>query len=377
MINQVCAYYHRGTFPSANVSSLLCSEAFQHEPGWASTGAISQMPEPPQQHDLHCLSPSYSITVENTVKCLADDLGSPNLTQRPLDNLRSESTVRPTGGLDRTMLGIPTSTPLSLQPSLEDVMDQVVASFRDLLYNQTSSPDRILQALQHIETIKNFFGSKLSLPSTSSTGSSERGRKLFQCWQCDPQKDKTTFSKFGTFKRHLTKHDILDCGWRCPEPGCSVVVHRRDKMHDHLLLKHKKISLTPANVEATRERYPHPPSCRFCSRKISSWFMYFKHIKYHCLIPTGSTNAPTDEDWSCHGDNGGGNVGYGDSHCHGSSFAGPSNSNGDTSLTDQANGLGGLTDSSISSERFGSVGKARPGLISHSVSDDELRPIFN
>ncbi|KAG0154049.1 hypothetical protein PDIDSM_1428 [Penicillium digitatum] len=83
--------------------------------------------------------------------------------------------------------------------------------------------------------------------------------------------------------------------------------------------------------------------------------MYFKHIKYHCLIPTGSTNAPTDEDWSCHGDNGGGNVGYGDSHCHGSSFAGPSNSNGDTSLTDQAKGLGGLTDSSISSERFGSV----------------------
>ncbi|KAJ9492054.1 hypothetical protein VN97_g1191 [Penicillium thymicola] len=127
-------------------------------------------------------------------------------------------------------------------------------------------------------------GDSQSTKENELPDSSGSGRKLYRCWQCDPKKERTRFPTFGTFKRHLTGHGILDCGWRCTEPHCSTVLHRRDRMHDHLLRKHKRYGLLPADVEATRVRYAPPTICPFCLDETRSWSIYFDHIKSHYVI---------------------------------------------------------------------------------------------
>lgn len=373
MLGQDYALYHTGAYSSADVTSLMSSEAFQQDSAWINTGPISQVPEPPQQHasDLDYIDPRYHTAVENIPQTL-DDLGSSILTQRPADDLRSESIAHPSQGLDRTRIGIPNSTSLPLQPSLEGAMDQVVATYRALVYNQLCSPDQISQGMQGIDTIKNFFHSKLQ-PPISLSGSSERGKKLFRCWLCDPQKERITFTTFGTFKRHLAGHGILDCEWRCTEPLCLKVLHRRDRMHDHLFQKHKKFDLLPADVEATRVRYAPPRKCPFCEHETSSWSVYFDHIKNHCLVSSGSANASANGDQSRHGDNNGGNGNSnGHGHGNGSSFTGPSNWNGESQSNRSNNRTGGTTYHYPSSGSFRNRGNARPGPISHSISDNQL-----
>ena len=96
------------------------------------------------------------------------------------------------------------------------------------------------------------------------------------------------FPTFGTFKRHLTGHGILECEWRCTEPHCSTVLGRRDQMHYHLLRKHKRSDLLPSNIEATRVRYPSPTVCPICFDETRSWSIYFDHIKSHCVIEAGN-----------------------------------------------------------------------------------------
>ncbi|KAK4865443.1 hypothetical protein LT330_009554 [Penicillium expansum] len=371
--DQDYALYHTGAYSSADVTSLMSSEAFQQDSAWINTGPINQVPEPPQQHasDLDYIDPRYHTAVENIPQTL-DDLGSSILTQRPADDLRSESIAHPSQGLDRTRIGIPNSTSLPLQPSLEGAMNQVVATYRALVYNQLCSPDQISQGMQGIDTIKNFFHSKLQ-PPISLSGSSERGKKLFRCWLCDPQKERITFTTFGTFKRHLAGHGILDCEWRCTEPLCLKVLHRRDRMHDHLFQKHKKFDLLPADVEATRVRYAPPRKCPFCELETSSWSVYFDHIKNHCLVSSGSANASANGDQSRHGDNNGGNGNSnGHGHGNGSSFTGPSNWNGESQSNRSNNRTGGTTYHYPSSGSFRNRGNARPGPISHSVSDNQL-----
>lgn len=333
---------------------------------------ISQVPEPPQQFDSDLAEIDLRFREdENIPQTLADDLGSSTITQRPADDLRSESTAHPSGRLDQRTIGIPNPTPFSLQPSLEGVMNQVFNICRDLMSDQTCSLDQIYQALQHLDTIKNFLHTKLPARTISSVGSSEKGRESYRCWICDSQTEKTTFRAFGTFKRHLIGHDIFEFEWRCTE-GCNTILHRRDRMRSHLIHRHNKSGLTPADVEATRERYDPPTNCPICLHVTPSWPVYFDHIKGHCLISPGSGNASIKGDRSDRGDNGDRNGGNGNGHGHGSSSAGPSNSNGGSQSNQSNNRTGGTPYPSASFGGFRSRNNTLPGPISHSASDGQL-----
>ncbi|CAG7964760.1 unnamed protein product [Penicillium nalgiovense] len=371
-------YYHTGTSSSADLTSLTSSEAYQ-DSGWLNIDPFSQVRVAPQQYDsdLAGIDPRYYSEDENNIpQSLAEVLGSSTITQRPADD-PSESTVLPSGELDRTTIGIPDPAPFYLQPptqpSHEGVVNQVVTTYRALMSDQACSPDQISQGLQNLETIKNFFHTKLPA-SPISIGTSEpdiRDKPLFRCWQCDPQKKKATFPSFGAFKRHLTMHGILDCEWRCTY--CDISLHRRDRMRNHLIHVHNKFNLLPADVEATRVRYPPPTNCPIpiCLDRTPSWAVYFEHIKSHCLISPLSGNASTNGDRSDHGDNGGGN---GNRHCHGSSSARPSNSNRSSQSNESNNRTGCTPYPSASFPGFRNRGNLRPGSIWHSVYDDQLNP---
>ncbi|OQD69473.1 hypothetical protein PENPOL_c002G04625 [Penicillium polonicum] len=365
------AYYHTATHSSADMTSLTSSEAFPHDSEWINAEPISQIPERPQQYenDLDGIDLRWYLTDDNIPQNLAEDLGSSTITQRPADDIRSEGTAHPPGGSDRTAMGIPNSTPLSLQPS-EGAITQAFNTCWALMYNQPCGPDQVSQGVQTLEAMIIFLRTRIPAPPVSSSESSGRGKKMFRCWQCDPRRERTTFPTFGTFKRHLTGHAILDCEWRCTEPHCSTVLHRRDRMHDHLLRKHKRSGLLPGDVEATRVRYAPPANCPFCSEETPSWSVYYEHIKTHCVISPRSANVSANGDRSHHGDNGGGN-GNGHGHGHGSSSAGPSNLNGESQYNGTYNRTGGPSYSSTSFGGFRSRSNAHPP-ISHSVSDEQL-----
>ncbi|KOS37776.1 hypothetical protein ACN38_g11421 [Penicillium nordicum] len=363
------AYYHTATHSSADVTSLTSSEAFPYDSEWFNGESINQMPEPPQQYenDLDGMDLRFYETDENIPQDLADDLGSSIITQRPAEDIRCEGTAHPPGVLDRTAMGIPNSTPLSLQPS-EGAINQAFNTWWAVTYNQPCGHDQISQVVQTLEAMMVFLRTKIPAPPVSLSESSRRGKKMFRCWQCDPRRERTTFPTFGTFKRHLTGHGILDCEWRCTEPRCRTVLHRRDRMHDHLLRKHKRSGLLPADVEATRVRYAPPANCPFCSEKTSSWSVYYEHIKTHCIISPHSANVSASSDRSHHGDNGGGN---GNGHGHGPSSAGPSNWHGESQYNRTNNRTGGPSYSSTSFGGFMSRSNAHPDSMPHSVSDEQ------
>ncbi|KAJ5248304.1 hypothetical protein N7524_012264 [Penicillium chrysogenum] len=370
-------YYNTRTSSSADLTSLTSSEAYPQESGWMNIDPFSQVREAPQRYDsdLDGIDPRYHLEDENNIpQSLAEDLGSSTITQRPADD-PSESTVLPLGGLDRTTIGIPNPAHFSLQtptqPSHEGIVDQVVTTYRALMSDQTCSPHQISQGLQNLETIKYFFHTKLpaSPISIASSEPDTRDKPLFRCWQCDPQKKKATFPSFGAFKRHLTMHGILDCEWRCTY--CDVTLHRRDRMRNHLIHVHNKFNLLPADVEATRVRYPPPTNCPIpiCLDRTPSWAVYFEHIKSHCLISPVSGNASTNGDRSDHSGNGGGN---GNRHVHGSSSAGPSNSNRGSQSSQSSNQSGGTPYPSTIFGGFSNRGNVCAGPVSHSTSDDQL-----
>lgn len=371
-LEQDYAYYHTATHSSADLTSLTSSEAFPYDSQWPNAEPISQIPERPQQYenDLDGMDLRWHGAYENIPQSLAEDLGSSTITQRPAEDMRSESTAHPPGGLDRTTIGIPNSSPLSLQPS-EGAMRLAVSTCWALMYNQPCGHDQISQTVQTLEAMTTFCRTKIPAPPVSSSESSGRGKKMFQCWQCDPRRERTKFPTFGTFKRHLTGHGILDCEWRCTEPHCSTILHRRDRMHDHLLRKHKRSGVLPADVEETRVRYAPPANCPFCSEDTPSWSVYYEHIKTHCIIPPRSANISANGDRSHHGDNGGNGNGHG--HGHGPSSAGPSNLNGESQYNRTNNGTGGPSYPNTSFGGFRSRSNVHSDPISHSVSDEQLK----
>ncbi|KAF4771501.1 hypothetical protein HAV15_004456 [Penicillium sp. str.  len=366
------AYYHTATHSSADVTSLTSSEAFPYDSFNAEP--ISQMPERPQQYDndLDGMDLRWYMADENIPQNLPGDLSSSTITQRPADDMRSESTVHPPGRVDLTAMGIPHSSPLSLQPS-DAAINLAWSTYWALIYNQPCGHDHISQVVQTLEAMTIFVRTKIPAPPVSPSESSGRGKKMFRCWQCDPRRERTTFPAFGTFKRHMTGHGIRDCEWRCNEPHCSTVLHRRDRMHDHLLRKHKRSDLLPADVEATRMRYVPPANCPFCSEVTPSWSVYYEHIKTHCLISSRSENVSANGDRSHHGDNDGGNGnGHGHGHGHGPSSAGPSNLNGESQYNRTNDRTGGPSYPSPSVGGFRSRSNVHPDLISHPVSHEQL-----
>lgn len=368
-LKQSYAYYHTATHSSADVTSLTSSEAFPSDSFDAEP--ITQMPERPQRYegDLDGMT-VWSKIDENIPQDLPLDLSSSIITQRPEDDTRSESTAHPPGVFDRATLGIPNSSPLSLQPS-DDAIHLAFRTYWDLMYNQPCGHDQISQGMQTLEAMLIFYRTKIPAPPVSPTESSGRGQKMFRCWQCDPRRERTTFPTFGTFKRHLTGHGILDCEWRCSEPHCPTVLLRRDRMHDHLLRKHKRSGLLSVEVEATRVRYAPPADCPFCSKVTPSWSVYYEHIKTHCLISSRSAGVSASGDRSHHGDNDGGN-GNGHSHGHGPPSAGPSNLNGESQYNRTNDRTGGPSYFGTSFEGFRGRSNMHPGPISPSVSDEQF-----
>ncbi|OQE38420.1 hypothetical protein PENCOP_c008G04636 [Penicillium coprophilum] len=368
--------YH---YSSAEGTSLG-SDLPQQDSGWINPELNHQAAEPPQKSasDLNGIDPLYYLPDENIPQNLdlEEDLGSSIITERAADDIGGESNalqpLQPAQTLlkviDRAKMGIPSSDPFALQPSLDGVMCQVVDAYRALTSGQ-SSPEQVSQALQNLETIKNFFHTKLPAPPISSTGSAEPDKEFFRCWICNPRKKLGTFSKFATLKRHLTGHGILECEWLCTEHPCTVKIRRRDRMHSHLLHKHNRPGVPPADVEAMRVRYVPPAKCPICSDKTPSWPVFFDHIKDHCLISPGSGNASTNGDQSHRDDNNGGNG-------HNPFVAGPSNPNRE--LSNQFNNW--IESAPYSSTGFGDLtsrSNARPGPILQSGSDDQLNDVYN
>ncbi|KAJ5422164.1 hypothetical protein N7491_010609 [Penicillium cf. griseofulvum] len=387
--------YYPEAHSSADVTSLS-SDLLQQDSGWINTEPRRQAPEPSQPFDddlayMTYIDPAPDLTNEYILQHIDDHLGGSIIRPRAADKLGNESTaLQPSraaqtlpGGIDRTKMGIPSSTPFALQPSLDGVMDQVVETYRALVYSQSWSPDQVSQGLQSLETIKNFFHTKLPSPTIPSAESSEPDkpdRELYLCWICDPAKERNTFPAFATFKRHLTGHGILEYGWRCTKGNCNITLRRRDRMHDHLLHLHNRSGVPPEVVEATRVRYVPPTNCPCppCHEKTPSWRVYFNHIKEHYLISPGSGTVSTNGDRSRRDDNAGGNGGNGNGHGPGHDFslAGPSNSSGQPSS--QSNNWTGSTP--YSSVSFGGVrsrSNARPGPISQSVSDSQLNSSYH
>ena len=276
-------------------------------------------------------------------------------------------------------MGLTNPTPLSLQPPYEDAITQIVNLYRCLISHQTYSHDEVTQGVENLEVLKTFFNSKRAQPPVSSNGSIDRDRERYQCLLCEAQKKrKAIILSFGSLKRHLsTMHEIYDSEFRCPAPGCPKTFYRRDRMREHLTLIHKKPDLKAADVEATRVRVPPPITCPVCPETIQSWDAFFRHIKNHCLVRSGSVTASNKGGRSRRGGNGGGNGGNG----NGSSFAGPNSAQAQppsyygNQSSNQGNGQSG--NSLHPGPFFGNFmnrtkNNARPGSIMHSVSDDQL-----
>ncbi|KAJ5154589.1 uncharacterized protein N7500_010028 [Penicillium coprophilum] len=367
---------------SSAEGTSLGSDLPQQDSGWINPELNHRAAEPPQRFasDLDGIDLKYYLPDENIPQNLEEDLGSSIITQRAADDKGDESnTLQPSQpvqtlpkGIDRATMGIPSSDPFALQPSLDGVMSQVVDAYRALTSGQ-SSPEQVPQALQNLETIKNFFHTKLPAPPISPNGSAEPESELFRCWQCNP-KQRTIYPKFAVFRRHLTGHGILECEWLCNEHPCTVRIRRRDRMLDHLIRKHNRVGVPRADVDAMQVKYAPPAKCPICSDITPSWRVFFKHIRDHCLVSPGSGNASTNGDQSRRDDNNGGNGGGGNGH--NPFVAGPSNPNREPS-NQFNNWIGSAPYSSTIFGDFASRSNAQPGPILQSVSDDQVNNVYN
>jgi hypothetical protein len=275
---------------------------------------------------LHDIELRYEFQDDDIPQNLDLHLGGENDTTQPLPNFAGHQP-----SVDRTLLGITNSTPLSLQPSYHDHMNQVWDIFISLMSNQPCNYNEVTKGVESLEALKTYFNSKRGQPAISSNVSEERerdrdrDRETYQCLLCDIQKKKkVVIHSFGSLKRHLgTMHEIYDSQFCCSVLSCSKTFYRRDRMREHMTFAHKQVDLKAADVEATRVKVPSPVFCPLCPENIESWDLLFKHLKRHCLVGSGSVGGSDEGDRPRRGvnDNGDGN----DGNANGPSSGRPNN----------------------------------------------------
>jgi hypothetical protein len=344
----------------------------QQDSGLFDTESVQTNTRP--ESDLKGISPRFCLPDDCIPQYLEEHLGAENGTTQPLSVFPGPQTK-----VDRPMLGIPNPTPSFLQPSHEAAMAHIMNVYRRLVSNRTCSHDEVTEGVESLEVLKTFFNSNRGKAPMSSNESVYRDREKYQCLLCEAQKKrKAIVLSFGSLKKHLsTMHGIHDSEFRCPTLDCPRTFYRRDRMREHLTLIHKQVDLKAADVEATRVRGPPPVTCLICPETIQSWDAFFRHIKNHCLVRSGSMGGSANGGRPRRGGNGRGNGGNG----NGPSFAGPrsglrqppfyhGNQSSNPAKSESGNSL-------MPSPFFGnfigrSKNSARPGSIIHSVSDDQL-----
>ncbi|CAI7578332.1 unnamed protein product [Penicillium glandicola] len=377
-----------GNYPpgpySADMTSMTSFDAFQQQfSEFINADPIGQMREPPQKHesDLNGIDVRYDKEEKDIPQVLdipqtSEDPRSSTTTQQPADDLRGESTARPSGGLNRVTLGIPDDTPFSPENSINHVLNELGTTCHAIVSHRPYRQSEVSRGRRHIETLRQILDAEIATHPVASIGSSERDGESYRCFRCDRRRKSAVFRTLGVYKRHLTTHGILEYNWRCTKTGCDVTLRRRDRMRDHLVHKHKMTDLLPDDVQQTREECPHPNKCPICNHATPSWAVYWDHIKRHCLISPRSGNASTDGDMSRRGDNNNGNDGNGHGHGHGHSrsfsLAGPSNSNGESQFNQSNNRTGSTLYPNASFGGDSMRNNMRPNPITHSVSDSHL-----
>jgi hypothetical protein len=339
-----------------------------------------------RESDLDGIDPRFNLPEAAIPQNLDSDFhpGSRNVSVQPPWFSTSPQTT-----LNRTMMGVPQQPPSTLHPS-EHQLNQINTTYWALVSGQECSDGDISKAAESTTgALHDFFISKLAAKQHLSNDSEEKDknknkdRECYQCLVCDVQKKKKiTFPTFGSLKRHLsTMHGFRDSMYRCLNCDPHRIFYRRDRAREHLFYTHKQVDLQPADVDATRISMPSPPNCPICSETVQSWEEFFRHIKKHCLMRSGSVGGSTNGGRSRHGDNGHGNGRGNDGNGNGPSFAGPSSGNGQhpsyhgTWSSNQANGQhGNYLGPGPFPGNFMSRSKvnSRPGPIMRSVSDDQL-----
>jgi hypothetical protein len=145
-------------------------------------------------------------------------------------------------------------------------------------------PGGLLAVSKGIESLEGIESIPPLPPSTTAS------RETHKCPLCPS----TSGYKFGSFKRHLDKHGIRECEYRCPHAGCDKKSHRRDRAQSHYQSHGHYMSL--AEVPLTRVHLPFPSHCPVCLDKMSSWGAFWKHIKGHSIIRRGSGNLSISAD---------------------------------------------------------------------------------
>lgn len=344
------------------------------DPGLFSTEPSGQLRELPEKcdDDLNYINPRY-LPFDVIPQSLAEDLPLENQIN---DDQLSQTRMSLPSEFDRTKMGIPDPVPLSLEHPLEaamnPVMEKVTSTFKSLVHNQTCTHNQVCEGISNLDTLRNFFNSRLMVPPPSIDEGANQDKEQYMCWICE-EKKRAPFGPFGTFKRHLNTHRIADVEWHCQISNCTRVFFRRDRIREHFTSVHGILNPPLADV-ATKVACPFPPICPLCPEIVGSWDDYFRHIKEHCVIRSGSGSSSINGDRPGPGGNGGGNGG----ESHSPSSAGSSNANkqsqsytGNQASNQPSYHAGATGHPSSSFGAFMNSSNVRAPTISHSASDNQ------
>ncbi|PYH65243.1 putative C2H2 zinc finger domain protein [Aspergillus vadensis CBS 113365] len=180
---------------------------------------------------------------------------------------------------------------------------QDAAHLYDMKAQLSSSHNRLIRMIQHqIDTIEYSSHS----PGSSDSGSTHNGYN-YVCKLC-PNGKRNYYTERGSFRRHVSDQHHSEFRYLClAYPNCRWSAYRRDKVYDHMRIKHKFFRASREQANRRRIRQTPPRQCGLCLQPVNCWAEYFTCVANHCRVrKAGSTNSSASQSRRGSDDRGGG-----------------------------------------------------------------------
>lgn len=202
----------------------------------------------------------------------------------------------PDGGLPSMLTfndseGWPTNSHCDVPPELQHSMPRGVDTDIDHIRPPVSEHVEAIQCAvpnldqEQLHSLKDALGETLEKINSSlefTTGELKTGgsgmNEKWRCWLCN-----VVTTARSSFKRHLNSRHYPRSKYRCPEEGCGLIAHRRDKISTHVVISHHRAA-SRLEIDACTEEYPCPPFCSLCARKTDSWDAFYQCLLSHSFV---------------------------------------------------------------------------------------------
>ncbi|KAI9927922.1 hypothetical protein MW887_002774 [Aspergillus wentii] len=282
--------------PPPGGSSVGTSRLFSHPSSHMPPSPSSHTTNAEQSFSAYDLHDSFTgpvadyLGVADPVDLLGIgyNYGDPTIHPDNLDGISPNTIVPDTGLLSQRAPSVTYHDRMChLENELERLKGTTQNNISHLNADQVSEMWSLLK--RHFDAIEgmvhkkvNFWG-ETSAPATPSNVSSN-ARAQYICKLCSPAR-RGTFLNRGTFARHIAHKHAPRSRYHCFFPECPWTGSRRDKIHEHLRMRHRYYeSLSPAVVNGLKRLMQSPRECALCSTPVSSWEAYFECVCTHCHI---------------------------------------------------------------------------------------------